>query len=119
MPKRKRYALTSKSIPIEANSLGNLSHGHAHSEPLAQSGTSLHHIGQTDPSPQPIVQANTTTDTIELAGTSTHPANEAPSSIEPEAPASIEPEAQNAPSDGYGKKSTKYWIVELEGICFT
>ena len=112
----------SKSIPVEANSLGlneNLSHGHAHSEPLAQTSTSLHHVGHTDPSPQPIVQANTATHTIGQAGTSTHLADEAPPSIEPEAPTSIEPEAQNTPSDGYGKKSTKYWIVELEGICFT
>ena len=58
MPKRKRYARMRKSIPVEANSLGlneNLSHSHAYNEPLAQTGTSLQHIGQTDLSAQPIV----------------------------------------------------------------
>ena len=126
MPKRKRYLSKSTSTPVEANSLGlneNVSHGQPHSEPLSQIGLSSHHVGQTDPYPQPTAHANRHTHIIGQTNTSTHQTEdlpsikpEAPSSTELEAPPSTEPETQNAPLNGYGKKSSKYWIVELEGI---
>ena len=118
MPKRKRYLSKSTSAPVEANSLGlneNVSHGQPHSEPLSQIDLSSHHVGQTDPSLQPTAHANRPTHIIGQTDTSTHQTEDLPS-IEPEAPPSTEPETQNAPSNGYGKKSSKYWIVELEGI---